>query len=57
LGTDNCTGKSVAVNASCTVALNFMPTSLGLQSGTLTVSSAALPNPTATMSGTGVGSI
>ena len=40
LGTDNCTGKSVAVNASCTVALNFTPTALGLQSGTLTVSSA-----------------
>jgi hypothetical protein len=54
LGTDNCTGKSVAVNASCTVALNFMPTNLGPQSGTLTISSALATNPSATLSGTGV---
>jgi hypothetical protein len=51
--TDTCTGASVAVNATCTIQVIFLPTATGGQSGVLTVyGNVAGGQATATLSGT-----
>lgn len=35
--TDNCAGKTIAINGTCTVGVVFLPTATGARSGTLTV--------------------
>jgi hypothetical protein len=52
--TDNC-GSSVGARGSCTVAVKFKPTAVGLRTGTLTVNDSATGSPhTVSLSGTGV---
>ena len=52
--TDNCTSSPIAVNASCAVRVNFLPTATGSRSGVLTIyGNVAGGEATATLSGTG----
>jgi len=51
---DNCAGATIAVNASCTVQVRFLPTSTGSRSGVLTVYGNVLGGQaTASLAGTG----
>ena len=52
LATSTCTG-SLAAGASCSVGVNFTPTTTGTRTGTLTVNSANSATQTASLSGTG----
>jgi hypothetical protein len=53
LGSDACTGKTLAGGASCTVAVTFAPTAAGTAMATLTASAAGLAGTaTASLSGT-----
>jgi hypothetical protein len=52
--TDNCVGPTIAVNASCTVQVRFLPTSTGSRSGVLTIYGNVLGGQaTASLAGTG----
>jgi Transmembrane protein 131-like N-terminal len=52
--TDSCVGASVAVNQSCTVEVQFLPTAVGARTGVLTVyGNVAGGQATANLSGTG----
>ena len=51
---DGCSGTTLGAGKSCSFTVSFAPSTMGLQSGTLTVSSTLTTNPSATMSGTGV---
>ncbi|SHL25334.1 choice-of-anchor D domain-containing protein [Actinacidiphila paucisporea] len=54
----NTCGSSLAVNASCTVAVKFAPTASGTRTGTLTITSNASNNPTTVaLTGTGSGTV
>ena len=52
--TDTCTGASIAVNSTCTVAVRFLPTAVGDRSGVLTIyGNVPGGQATATLSGIG----
>ena len=54
IGTDSCSGRSVASAWSCAVAVTFTPTASGTRTGTLTFASNAASSPnTVSLSGTG----
>ncbi|MFC4033132.1 choice-of-anchor D domain-containing protein [Streptomyces polygonati] len=54
----NTCGTSIAVGASCTVAVKFTPTASGTRSGSLTIASNASNNPvTVALTGTGAGTV
>jgi hypothetical protein len=53
-GTTCSTSTSIAVGASCTIALQFNPTATGRATGNLTVAVQGLVTPTFTLNGTGI---